>query len=87
MISLSIYLQGRVEEGDGLYEEQQSSNSDDDQGASLLQVGESMEDPAPGESSFSILIQILIPFIVAGLGMVGAGIVLDIVQVNLFISS
>ena len=83
MISLSIYLQGRVEEGDGLYEEQQSSNSDDDQGASLLQVGESMEDPAPAESSFSILIQILIPFIVAGLGMVGAGIVLDIVQVSL----
>ena len=37
-------------------------------------------DPGGGESFCSITVQILFPFIVAGLGMVGAGLVLDIVQ-------
>ena len=34
----------------------------------------------PKESWISISVQIFFPFIIAGLGMVGAGIVLDIVQ-------
>jgi len=35
----------------------------------------------PDESVSTIAIQVFIPFLVAGLGMVGAGLVLDIVQV------
>jgi solute carrier family 41 len=34
------------------------------------------------ESWYSIAIQVFIPFIIAGLGMVAAGVVLDIVQVS-----
>jgi solute carrier family 41 len=37
------------------------------------------------ENVWSISIQVFIPFLVAGLGMVGAGLVLDIVQVIAFI--
>jgi hypothetical protein len=33
------------------------------------------------ESVWSISVQVFIPFLVAGLGMVGAGLVLDVVQV------
>lgn len=35
------------------------------------------------ETYFSIAIQVFIPFLVAGFGMVGAGLVLDLVQVRL----
>ena len=34
-----------------------------------------------GENVWSISVQVFIPFLVAGLGMVGAGLVLDVVQV------
>ena len=36
------------------------------------------------ESYFAITIQVSIPFLIAGLGMVGAGLVLDAVQVSNF---
>jgi len=36
------------------------------------------------ENVWSITIQVFIPFLVAGLGMVGAGLVLDVVQVIVF---
>ncbi|XP_037785339.1 solute carrier family 41 member 1-like [Penaeus monodon] len=72
------YKKGVIEEGDGLYEERStSSGSDDDQGISLLQ-GDG--EPDQGETSLSILMQVMLPFLVAGLGMVGAGLVLDLVQ-------
>ena len=35
----------------------------------------------PLESYLAITIQVFIPFLIAGLGMVGAGLVLDLVQV------
>lgn len=38
----------------------------------------------PLESYLAITIQVFIPFLIAGLGMVGAGLVLDLVQVRLF---
>ena len=38
-----------------------------------------------GESFWIITIQVFFPFLIAGLGMVGAGLVLDIVQVRLFL--
>jgi solute carrier family 41 len=38
-----------------------------------------------GENVWSISVQVFIPFLVAGLGMVGAGLVLDVVQVIVFI--
>ena len=34
------------------------------------------------ETSLTIALQVFLPYIIAGLGMVGAGIVLDIVQVR-----
>ncbi|XP_069988960.1 solute carrier family 41 member 1 isoform X1 [Penaeus vannamei] len=72
------YKKGVIEEGDGLYEERSTSSaSDDDQGISLLQ-GDG--EPDQGETSLSILMQVMLPFLVAGLGMVGAGLVLDLVQ-------
>jgi hypothetical protein len=37
------------------------------------------------ENVWSISIQVFIPFLVAGLGMVGAGLVLDYVQVIVFV--
>lgn len=76
--------QGRIEEGDGLFEERStSSTSDDDQGASLIQSGELQVET---ETSLAILMQVMLPFLVAGLGMVGAGLVLDLVQVCVFLS-
>lgn len=35
------------------------------------------------ETYFSIAVQVFIPFLIAGFGMVGAGLVLDIVQVSI----
>ncbi|XP_066960485.1 solute carrier family 41 member 1-like isoform X4 [Macrobrachium rosenbergii] len=68
-------------EGDGLYEERSTSSSDDDQGLSLIQRGVGDEDTEPDkETSLAILMQVMLPFLVAGLGMVGAGLVLDLVQ-------
>lgn len=40
-------------------------------------------EPQAKETYFSIAIQVFIPFLVAGFGMVGAGLVLDLVQVIL----
>jgi hypothetical protein len=37
------------------------------------------------ENAWSISVQVFIPFLVAGLGMVGAGLVLDVVQVIVFV--
>lgn len=39
------------------------------------------DEDEPIESYLAITIQVFIPFLVAGLGMVGAGLVLDLVQV------
>lgn len=39
----------------------------------------------PLESYLAITIQVAIPFLVAGLGMVGAGLVLDLVQVRIML--
>lgn len=69
---------GRIEEGDGLFEERSTSSaSDDDQGTSLIQATDLEGD---SETSLAILMQVMVPFLVAGLGMVGAGLVLDLVQ-------
>lgn len=40
------------------------------------------EDSQDMESYFAITIQVSIPFLIAGLGMVGAGLVFDLVQVR-----
>jgi len=37
------------------------------------------------ETFWTITVQVFIPFLIAGMGMVGAGLVLDIVQVSLFL--
>ena len=42
--------------------------------------GVTIQSPENSESFCSITLEILFPFLVAGLGMVGAGLVLDIVQ-------
>lgn len=39
-------------------------------------------DSEPVESYLAVTIQVFIPFLIAGLGMVGAGLVLDLVQVS-----
>lgn len=39
-----------------------------------------LQDPPNEETYFSIAIQVFIPFLIAGFGMVGAGLVLDVVQ-------
>lgn len=41
----------------------------------------SEESPERNESYLAIAIQVFIPFLIAGFGMVGAGLVLDVVQV------
>lgn len=51
--------------------------------------GASCEKPKPvqvekGESSLAIALQVFFPYIIAGFGTVGAGMVLDIVQVKHF---
>lgn len=40
------------------------------------------DEDEPLESYLAITIQVFIPFLIAGLGMVGAGLVLDLVQVR-----
>lgn len=41
------------------------------------------DEDEPLESYLAITIQVFIPFLIAGLGMVGAGLVLDLVQVHI----
>jgi len=71
-----------VKKGDGLFEERSTSSvgSDDEPGAMLLTDIDKNEQPEEGEGSLMILIQVMLPFLVAGMGMVGAGLVLDKVQ-------
>jgi len=44
------------------------------------------DEDEPLESYLAITIQVFIPFLIAGLGMVGAGLVLDLVQVRSSVS-
>lgn len=46
-----------------------------------------LQDPQKEETYFSIAIQVFIPFLIAGFGMVGAGLVLDVVQVCGFVEA
>ena len=54
--------------------------TDDDTVTLIHHGGQLLHDDHADESFLSISVQILFPFLIAGLGMVGAGIVLDIVQ-------
>ncbi|TRY89558.1 hypothetical protein DNTS_006371 [Danionella cerebrum] len=63
-------------EEDALLENASQSNESDD-----TSTDQSPEPPAPlKETSFSIGLQVLFPFLLAGFGTVAAGMVLDIVQ-------
>lgn len=65
-------------EEDALLENASQSNESDD-----TNTDQSPEPPAPlKETSFSIGLQVVIPFLLAGFGTVAAGMVLDIVQVR-----
>ncbi|KAB7502558.1 Solute carrier family 41 member 1 [Armadillidium nasatum] len=72
-----VKKKGRIEEGDGLFEEQVEEEHSEDDTALIRKRATTSETK---ETSLSVLIQVMIPFLVAGLGMVGAGLVLDIVQ-------
>uniref|UniRef100_A0A8C5GGZ2 Solute carrier family 41 member n=1 Tax=Gouania willdenowi TaxID=441366 RepID=A0A8C5GGZ2_GOUWI len=64
------------QEEDALLENASQSNESDD-----ISTGQSPEPPAPlKETSFSIGLQVVFPFLLAGFGTVAAGMVLDIVQ-------
>lgn len=65
-----------VLEEDALLENGSQSNDSDDTSTDQIQVLA----PPLKETSFSIGLQVLVPFLLAGFGTVGAGIVLDIVQ-------
>lgn len=67
-----------VLEEDALLENGSQSNDSDDTSTDQSQVLA----PPLKETSFSIGLQVLVPFLLAGFGTVGAGIVLDIVQVS-----
>lgn len=65
-------------EEDALLENASQSNESDD-----TSTDHSPEPPAPlKETSFSIGLQVVFPFLLAGFGTVAAGMVLDIVQVS-----
>lgn len=65
-------------EEDALLENASQSNESDD-----TSTDQSPEPPAPlKETSFSIGLQVVFPFLLAGFGTVAAGMVLDIVQVS-----
>ena len=65
-------------EEDALLENASQSNESDD-----TSEGQSPEPPPPlKETSFSIGLQVVFPFLLAGFGTVAAGMVLDIVQVR-----
>lgn len=65
-------------EEDALLENASQSNESDD-----TSNDQSPEPPAPlKETSFSIGLQVVFPFLLAGFGTVAAGMVLDIVQVS-----
>uniref|UniRef100_A0A8C5NT07 Solute carrier family 41 member n=1 Tax=Junco hyemalis TaxID=40217 RepID=A0A8C5NT07_JUNHY len=68
-----------VREEDALLENGSQSNESDD-----TSTERGPEPPSPlKETSFSIGLQVLFPFLLAGFGTVAAGMVLDIVQVGL----
>lgn len=65
-------------EEDALLENASQSNESDD-----TSINQSPEPPAPlKESSLTIGLQVVFPFLLAGFGTVAAGMVLDIVQVS-----
>lgn len=65
-------------EEDALLENASQSNESDDNS-----INQSPEPPAPlKETSISIGLQVVFPFLLAGFGTVAAGMVLDIVQVS-----
>lgn len=70
--------------------ERRTSNSSEDEGEGARfwfktedsDFEDGIDDPSEHESSFAICIQVFIPFLIAGFGTVGAGLVLDVVQVS-----
>lgn len=77
VIDCRANAKGQREE-DALLENASQSNESDD-----ISTDQSPEPPAPlKETSFSIGLQVVLPFLLAGFGTVAAGMVLDIVQVS-----
>lgn len=77
VIDCRANAKGQREE-DALLENASQSNESDD-----TSTDQSPEPPAPlKETSFSIGLQVVFPFLLAGFGTVAAGMVLDIVQVR-----
>ena len=77
VIDCRANAKGQREE-DALLENASQSNESDD-----ISTGQSPEPPVPlKETSFSIGLQVVFPFLLAGFGTVAAGMVLDIVQVR-----
>lgn len=77
VIDCRANAKGQREE-DALLENASQSNESDD-----ISTDQSPEPPAPlKETSFSIGLQVVLPFLLAGFGTVAAGMVLDIVQVR-----
>ncbi|XP_012993617.1 solute carrier family 41 member 1 [Esox lucius] len=75
VIDCRANAKGQREE-DALLENASQSNESDD-----ISTDQSPEPPAPlNETSFSIGLQVVLPFLLAGFGTVAAGMVLDIVQ-------
>ncbi|CAB1314951.1 unnamed protein product [Coregonus sp. 'balchen'] len=75
VIDCRANAKGQREE-DALLENASQSNESDD-----ISTDQSPEPPAPlKETSFSIGLQVVLPFLLAGFGTVAAGMVLDIVQ-------
>ncbi|KAM9523595.1 solute carrier family 41 member 1-like isoform 3-T5 [Salvelinus alpinus] len=75
VIDCRVNAKGQREE-DALLENASQSNESDD-----ISTDQSPEPPAPlKETSFSIGLQVVLPFLLAGFGTVAAGMVLDIVQ-------
>uniref|UniRef100_A0A8C9TYR8 Solute carrier family 41 member n=1 Tax=Scleropages formosus TaxID=113540 RepID=A0A8C9TYR8_SCLFO len=75
VVDCRVNAKGQREE-DALLENASQSNESDD-----TSTDQSPEPPAPlKETSFSIGLQVVIPFLLAGFGTVAAGMVLDIVQ-------
>lgn len=71
--------EGRAEEEEEISKSDSEGEVSDSDGVVLIRTSK-MVDESLSESSWTILLQVVFPFLVAGCGMVGAGLVLDEVQ-------
>ena len=79
--AVSIITTDSDEDSEGMYSDQRTLLLSEASGVETLTDCERASNEGEQESSNTIMVQVLLPYLIAGFGMVGAGFALDVVQV------